>query len=65
MVCRTKSLLKSKVYFTFFFEDPIHSVHNGTESVSYIGPKIWEQIPSEIRNKKSWEGFKQEMKNGN
>ena len=42
--------------------DPIHSVYNGVESASYLGPKIWEQIPSEIRNKESLEGFKREIK---
>ena len=50
-------------YTLQFFVNPIHSVYNGTESVSYLGPKIWTQILSEIRNKKSLEGFKhiQEM----
>ena len=45
-----------------FFVNPIHSVYDGTESASYLRPKIWKQIPSEIRNKKSLEGFKQEIK---
>ena len=45
-----------------FFVNPIHSVYNGTESASYLAPKIWKQIPSEIRNKKSLEGFKREIK---
>ena len=43
-----------------FSVDPIHSVYNGAESTSYLGPKIWKQIPSEIRNKESIEGFKRE-----
>ena len=33
-----------------FSVNPIHSVYNGAESASYLGPKIWEQILSEIRN---------------
>ena len=45
-----------------FFVNPIHSVYNGTESASYLGPKFWKQIFSEIRNKKSLEGFKREIK---
>ena len=45
-----------------FFVNPIHSVYNGTESASYLGPNIWKQIPSEIQNKKSLEGFKREIK---
>ena len=31
-----------------FSVNPIHSVYNGTESASYLGPNIWRQIPSEI-----------------
>ena len=45
-----------------FSTDPIHSVYNGTESASYLGPKIWEQIPAEIKNKDSLDGFKKEIK---
>ena len=45
-----------------FSVDPIYSVYNGAESVSYLGLKIWEQIPSEIRNKESLEGFEREIK---
>ena len=45
-----------------FFIDPIHNVHNGTESASYLGPKIWEQIPTEIKNKDFLDGFKKEIK---
>ena len=42
--------------------NPVHSVYNGTESVSYLGTKICEQKPSEIRNKKSLEGSDWEIK---
>ena len=34
-----------------FSTDPIHSACNGTESESYLRPKIWEQIPAEINLK--------------
>ena len=43
-----------------FFGNPTHSVYNGIESASYLGPNLWKQIPSEIRNKKSLKGFKRE-----
>ena len=46
-----------------FSTDPIHSVYRGTESVSYLGPKIWEQIPAEIKNRESLDWFKREIKN--
>ena len=36
-----------------FLVDPIQSIFNGSESASYLGPKIWEQIPTEIKNKDS------------
>ena len=45
-----------------FSTDPIHSAYNGTESASYLGPKIWEQIPAEIKNKESLDGSKREIK---
>ena len=48
-----------------FSTDPIHSVYNETESTSYLEPKIWKQIPPEIKNKDSLDGFKKEIKKGN
>ena len=45
-----------------FSIDPVHSVYNGIESASYLGPKIWEQIPAEIKNKDSLDDFKKEIK---
>ena len=45
-----------------FLIEPIHSVFNGSESASYLGPKIWEQIPIEIKNKDSLISFKKEIK---
>ena len=40
---------------------PIRNICNGTESASYLGPKIWEQIPAEIKNKYFLDGFKKEI----
>lgn len=37
-------------------------VINATESVSYLTPKIWEQIPPDIKSMKSWEGFRKKTK---
>ena len=45
-----------------FSTDPIHSAYNGNESASYLGPKIWEQTPAEIKNKEFLNGFKREIK---
>ena len=47
---------------TQFLVDPMHSVFNGSESASYLCPKIWEQIHTEIKNKYSLVGFKKEIK---
>ena len=45
-----------------FLVNPIHSVFNGSESASYLGPKISEEIPTDIKNKDSLIGFKNEIK---
>ena len=50
---------------SLFYTDPIHSVYDGTESASYLGPNIWEQIPAEIKNKDPRNGLKKEIKNAN
>ena len=36
-------------YTSEFIIPPIHSVYHGSESVSYLGPKIWELNPPVIR----------------
>ena len=33
-------------YAPTFVTENIHCVYNGSESASYLGPKIWEQIPT-------------------
>ena len=27
----------------------VNSVYHGTESLSFLGPKIWEQVPQEVK----------------
>ena len=44
-------------------DDLIHIVFYGSESASYLGPKIWEQIPFEIKNINTVLGFKREIRN--
>ena len=41
---------------------PIHSVYNSSESVSYLGTKIWELIPPVIRQIDTFTGFKKVIK---
>ena len=45
-----------------FSTDPFQSVYNGTKSATYLGPKIWEQIPAEIKNKNTLDDFKKKKK---
>ena len=45
-----------------FLVDLIHSIFNGSESASYLGPNIWKEIPTNIKNKDSLIGFKKEIK---
>ena len=40
----------------------VKSVFHGTESVSYIGPKIWDMVPSNIKDLNNLSAFKQAIK---
>ena len=41
---------------------PIHSVYNGRESASFMGPKIWKLIPPAFKQIKSLSRFKKAIK---
>ena len=45
-----------------FMAHPIHGAYNGPESASYLGPKIWELVPPEIKVIESLAGFKEKNK---
>ena len=45
-------------YTSEFIIPPIHSVYHGSESASYSGPKLWELIPTVIRQIDTLSGFK-------
>ena len=40
----------------------VKSVFHGTESVSYIAPKIWDMVPSNIKDLNNLSAFKQAIK---
>ena len=40
----------------------IHSVYNGTETISYRGPKTWSLIPNDIKHAVSLSQFKSKIK---
>ena len=33
-----------------FYRPKVNSVYSGTESVSFLGPKIWDLVPNEIKD---------------
>ena len=40
----------------------VRSVFNGTESISFLGPKIWDILPSELKQLEAVNTFKREIK---
>ena len=38
------------------------NVYNGTESISYLGPKIWDILPEKLTNIENLEYSKKEIK---
>ena len=42
--------------------DNVKTVHYGTESLSFLGPKIWEIVPLEIKSSRSLEEIKKKIK---
>ena len=41
----------------------IRTVYNGTETISFRGPRTWALVPNEIKNSKSLSQFKNKIKN--
>ena len=46
----------------YFRSREINSVFNGSESLSFLGPKIWELLPSEIKEVVDLSTFKEDIK---
>ena len=40
----------------------VKSVYHGTESISYLGPKIWNILPEKLKKIEDLEHFKKEIK---
>ena len=38
------------------------AVYHGTESISYLGPKIWDIVPIELKNAQSLNSFKKSIR---
>ena len=45
-----------------FITRNVHTVRYGTETLSHIGPKIWDTIPSDIKNAKDLKAFIRNIK---
>ena len=48
-----------------FAKPNIKSVFHGSDIISYLGPKIWDIAPSEVKELTSLNAFKKVIKNGN
>ena len=46
-----------------FSRPMVKSVYHGTESISYLGPKIWDMLPEKLKSIDNLE--QKEIKNGN
>ena len=46
-----------------FVRPKVHSIFHGKESISYLGPQIWDMIPVEMKNLTTISAFKREVKN--
>ena len=40
----------------------VKSVYHGSESISYLGPKIWQIVPAKIKETNSLNSFKTEIR---
>ena len=49
-------------YNLSFTSRQVHSVYHGTESLSFLGPKIWDLVPLEIKQSETLEIFKHKIK---
>ena len=45
-----------------FITPQVNSVYHGTESITYLGPKIWDMVPDSIKETKSLNSFKESIK---
>ena len=46
-----------------FEKRQMHSLYHGTESLSFLGPKIWNLVPMKLKQSDSLDSFKLKIKN--
>ena len=44
-----------------FARPKVYSVFHGKESISYLGPQLWDMIPVEMKNLTTISGFEREV----
>ena len=49
-------------HFSEFSRPMVKSVYHGTESISYLGQKIWDILPDKLKNIENLELFKKDIK---
>ena len=47
---------------SYFKSRKINSIFNGKQSLSFLGPKIWDQVPQNIKDSKTLLEFKNKIK---
>ena len=45
-----------------FYQPSANTVGNGLETISYLGPKFWNMLPAEMKQKSFLSSFKGEIK---
>ena len=45
-----------------FYRPKVNSLYNGTESVSFLGPIIWDMVPNELKGIGNLVAFKKSIK---
>ena len=46
----------------YFSSRNVRTVQYGTETLTYLGPKIWKQLPNDIKESDSLSQFKRKIK---
>ena len=47
-----------------FYRPKVNSVYKGTKSVTFLGPKIWDLVPNELKDIGNLAAFKKQSKAG-
>ena len=56
------SLYNLRLSYNPFRRENIKNIHNGSQSISYLGPKIWELVPNIMKHCNSLNKFKKLIK---